>query len=117
MIGVEFAVDFIRQDFHRNGDVRQRVVPQNGFHVVDRFDFFGQLCHVPPGHILHNDEGERTLSEVLQERFLPLDRVHVAGQVVQHIVVDAGVDHSEHAGNEQQQSDDQNGNAASDDRF
>ena len=114
---VEGFIDFVRQQLHGNRDIREGVIPEDGFHVVNLFDFLGQPGNVFGGHILYNNEGKRAFAEFLQQGVLSFDRVHIGGQIIQHIVIDAGIDHAEHAGDQQKNSEDQNGYAASDNRF
>ena len=117
MIGVEFLPDLLGQQLHGNGDVREVVVPQNGIDMLDLLDLFLQCRDILGGHILENDKGERALAEVLFQKLLPDDRIHVGGQIIKHIIVDARADHAQHGRDHQQQRDDQNGYAALDDRF
>ena len=62
-----------------------------------------QRRHVPVRHSLHNDKGKGTLAKVLQENVLSLHRLHVPGQIVQHVIVDAGGSHPQNRGNQEQQ--------------
>ena len=49
-------------------------------HVIRFLDPRLQRGHVLERHILHDHEGERALAEVVQQRVLADDRVHVVGQ-------------------------------------
>ena len=64
--------------------------------MVDLFDILNDLGYVLIVHILKNKEGERALVKILQHILLTLDRVKAVGQIVEHIVIDAGKDHSQH---------------------
>ena len=117
MIGIECLIDLIRKNLHRNGHIRKRIVPKHGFHVIHRFNLLSQLCHIFLRHILHNNKGKSTFSEILKQLLLPLDRVHIPRQVIQHVVIDPCPDHAEHSGNHQHGSQNQNEHAVFDYRF
>ena len=76
--------------------------------MVHPADFLPQGRHIPVWHSLYNDKGKGPLAKVLQENVLPLHRLHVAGQVVQHIIVNAGGSHPQDRGNQEQQGKHQN---------
>ena len=114
---VEGVVQLVGQQLHGHRQVGQGVVPQHGIHMIHSLDLLLQGGHVLGGHVLHNDKGEGPLAEVLLQGVLADDGVHVVGQVVEHIVIDAGVQHAEHRGDHQRQRDDQDQHAVLDDRF
>ena len=114
---IESAVQLIRQQLHGDGQIGQRIVPQYGVHMIHGLDLFLQGRHVLLRHVLHNDEGESTLAEVVLQGVLPDDGVHVVRQVVEHIVVDARSQHAEGGGDHQRQGDDQYQHAVFDDGF
>ena len=68
------------------------------FHTLD---FFLQGGNLLRGHILHNEQGKRSLSKVIQKFILSDHRVHILGQVIEHIIVNSGAGHSQYGGNEQ----------------
>ena len=85
--------------------------------MLDLFDLLNQLCHVLVGHILHNDQGDGTLAEILEKLVLPLYRVHILRQIVQHVIIDTGGHHTEHRRDQQHQGNDQNQPAVLDHRI
>ena len=114
---VKGVIELVGQHLHGYRQVGQRVVPQHGIHMVHGLDLLLQGGYVPDGHVLHDDEGEGALAEVVLQGILSDDGVHIVGQVVEHIVIDAGVQHAEHRGDHQCQRQNQNQHAVFDDRF
>ena len=53
-------------------------------------------------HALHHDKRKSSLAEVLHKLILPLYRVHIGGQIIQHIVVYTGMRHAVEGGQHQQ---------------
>lgn len=68
-------------------------------------------------HALTDKQRIGALPKFIHQDVLPLHGVDVLGQVVQDIVVDAGVEVSDRCRNEQQDTDDENGYAQFDDLF
>ena len=108
---VKLVIYLFRQDLQGHAQVGQAVIPDRRVHMLDRLNPFSQRRHILRGHILHHDQGESALAEIGKQFVLADDRIHVLGQIVQHIVVDAGIGHSQHGGNEKQQRDNQNKHA------
>ena len=117
IVGVELPVQLIRQYLLRNGKIRQRGVPQHRLDVLDALYLFAQRGNVPIRHILHHDEREGALAEILQQLVLSDDGVHAVRQVIQHIVIDAGSAHTQHCRNHQRQRYDQDWDAVPDNRL
>jgi len=115
--GVEGVIELVGQKLHRDGRVHQGVVPQDRLHMLDGFELFLQGGNVLFRHILHDDEGECALAEVLQQCVLPDDGVHVVRQIIEHVVVDPGLQHAEHSRDHQKHREDQDRDAAAHDRF
>ena len=117
VLRVELLIEAVRQKLHGQAQIGQAVVPDHAVHMFHGGDFFLQRRHVLRGHILHNHQRKRALAEVVQQFVLADDGIHVLGQIVQHIIIDAGVGHPEHRRHQQHQRYDQNGHAVLDDRF
>ena len=114
---VEGVVDLIRQQLHGDGYVQQGVVPQHGLHMVHPLNLLLQGGHIPGGHILQNEEGERPLVELLQQLVLPDDSIHILRQIVQHVIVDPRPRHAHDRRDHEQQRGDQDRYAVFDHRF
>ena len=59
MVGIEFRVDFIRQQLHGDGKVKQGVIPDHGIHMIDLLNFCLQGSYILVRHILHDNEGKK----------------------------------------------------------
>ena len=76
--------------------------------MVDAFKLFLEGGNILLLHALDHDHGERTLAEIIEQYVLSLDRVHVLGQIIQYVVIDARADHAEHRRHQQRKAYDQN---------
>ena len=85
--------------------------------MLDRFDFRPHGGDVLGLHAFDHHQGKGALAEFVQQNVLPFYRVHVPGQIIQHIVVYPGVHHAENRWDQQQYPKDQNRNSQLDDRL
>ena len=74
-------------------------------------NLFLQRGYVLSGHVLQNDQRKRALVEFRQQLVLADHRVHVLGQIIQHVVIDAGIYHAQHGRNQQHQRQNKNEHA------
>ena len=85
--------------------------------MVDLFDFFRRFPHCFLVRVLKNQKRERALIKILEHIPLTLDGVEAFGEIVKHIVIYAGANHSDYRWYHQRQSDYQNNDAGSHDCF
>ena len=102
MVGIEFRVDFIRQQLHGDGKVKQGVIPDHGIHMIDLLNFCLQGSYILVRHILHDNEGKSALPKILHEFILPDGGIHILRQVIQHVIIDSGICNANHCRNHQQ---------------
>ena len=76
-----------------------------------------QGLHVLIAHAFDDDKRERALAKFLHQLVLAHHRVDVAGQVGEHVIIDARRRHAQQRGDHQQQCDDQDRDAAFDHSF
>ena len=55
-----------------------------------------QRVNITSRHALDYYKRERAFPEIMHELVLPYHRIHVLGQIVQHIVIDTGIGYSQH---------------------
>ena len=67
--------------------------------MIDFFDLITECRHLLFRHILHDNQRKSALAEILKQLFLSDYRVDIAGQIIEHVVIDAGSDHTEHGRN------------------
>ena len=99
---VEGIVKLFRQHFHRDGEIRYRIVPEHCIHMLHLLKLFLQHRHIPQGHILHDNQREGPLAKVVHQGVLPYDRIHILRQIIQHIIVNPCVLHPDGRRNQQQ---------------
>ena len=93
--GVEFVIKLFRQKLHRNGNIHERTVPKNRFHVLDGFELFNEICNILARHIFNHYKGKRAFAEVVKEFVLTDYGVHILRKVIKHIIIYPCVYHSE----------------------
>ena len=108
VVGVEFIVYFIGNQFFRNRNVRQSRIPYNGIDVIDFFYLVTKCRNVFVFHIFNDDERERAFAEVFFQFVLSDYRIHIGGKIVEHIIVYSRSYHSEHRRHHKQNGDYQN---------
>ena len=68
--------------------------------MIDFFYFFFQRGNVFFRHIFNHHERKRTFAEIIHQRILANNRIHLLREIIQHIVIDSGINHAENRGNQ-----------------
>ena len=105
---IEKCPDILRKDFHRNADVRQRIIPDHRFHMRYLLHIPAHRRNLPGLHPLHHAEGKRPCPELFQKDILTSHRLNISRKICQDIIIHPGAEIADSRGNQEQHAQNQN---------
>ena len=113
----ENVQEFLRKQLLRDRNVREAVVPDHVFNVVDRLHLLLQADDLLVLFALHDQHGDRPGPEFIDQDILPLHGLDRIRQIHQHVVIDPRPPDPDDGGDQEQDGRDQDHEAGRHDRF